>query len=57
MIAVYPRRSDHFEEAIGGHAIGYANPVEHNYKTLFKSVRSERRNSNLTPSWFATALR
>jgi hypothetical protein len=57
MIAGYLGSIDHFDEAIGDYAVGYADRVERDYKTFVKAVRSGRLKSDLSASRLATALR
>ena len=57
MIAGYLGSIDHFDEAIGDYAVGYADQVERDYATFVKAVRSGRLKSDLSPSRLATALR
>jgi uncharacterized protein (DUF2252 family) len=57
MIAGYLGSIDHFDEAIGDYAVGYADQVERDYETFVKAVRSGRLKSDLSPSRLATALR
>jgi uncharacterized protein (DUF2252 family) len=57
MIAGYLGSIDHFDEAIGDYAVGYADQVERDYETFVKAVRSGRLESDLSPSRLATALR
>ena len=57
MIAGYLGSLDHFDEAIGDYAVGYADQVERDYETFVKAVRSGRLKSDLSPSRLATALR
>ncbi len=56
MIAGYLDSIDHFDEAIGDYAVGYADQVERDYATFVKAVRSGRLKSDLSPSRLATAL-
>ena len=57
MIAGYLGSIDHFDEAIGDYAVGYADQVERDYETFVKAIRSGRLKSDLSPSRLATALR
>jgi uncharacterized protein (DUF2252 family) len=57
MIAGYLGSIDHFDEAIGDYAVGYADQVERDYGTFVKAVRSGRLKTDLSPSRLATALR
>ncbi len=57
MIAGYLGSIDHFDEAIGDYAVGYADQVERDYKTFVKAVRSGRLKSDLSASRLATTLR
>src|SRR5271167_551596 len=57
MIAGYLGSIDHFDEAIGDYAVGYADQVERDYKTFVEAVRSGRLKSDLSASRLATALR
>jgi len=57
MIAGYLGRVDHFDEAIGDYAVGYADQVEKDYATFVKAVRSGRLKSDVSPSRLSTALR
>jgi uncharacterized protein (DUF2252 family) len=57
MIAGYLGSIDHFDEAIGDYAVGYADQVERDYKTFVKAVRDGRLKSDLSASRLATALR
>jgi hypothetical protein len=57
MIAEYLGSIDHFDEAIGDYAVGYADQVERDYETFAKAVRSGRLKTDLSPSRLTTALR
>jgi uncharacterized protein (DUF2252 family) len=57
MIAGYLGSIDHFDEAIGDYAVGYADQVERDYATFVKAVRSGRLKTDASPSRLATALR
>jgi uncharacterized protein (DUF2252 family) len=57
MIAGYLGSIDHFDEAIGDYAVGYADQVERDYKTFVEAVRSGRLKSDLSASHLETALR
>jgi uncharacterized protein (DUF2252 family) len=57
MIAGYLGGIDHFDEAIGDYAVGYANQVERDYETFVKAVHNGRLKTDLSPSRLATALR
>jgi uncharacterized protein (DUF2252 family) len=57
MIAGYLGSIDHFDEAIGDYAVGYADQVERDYESFVKAVRSGRLKTDLSPSRLATALR
>ncbi len=56
MIAGYLGGIDHFDEAIGDYAVGYADQVERDYETFVKAVRSGRLKSDLSPSRLTIAL-
>jgi len=56
MIAGYLGSIDHFDEAIGDYAVGYADQVERDYETFVKAVRSGRLKTDVSPSRLATAL-
>jgi uncharacterized protein (DUF2252 family) len=57
MIAGYLGKLDHFDQAIGDYAVGYADQVEQDYATFAAAVRSGRPKSDLSPSRLATILR
>ena len=57
MIAGYLGSIDHFDEAIGDYAVGYADQIERDYGTFVKAVRKGRLKTDLSPSRLATALR
>jgi len=57
MVSGYLGSIDHFDEAIGDYAVGYADQVERDYETFVNAVRSGRLKSDLSPSRLATALR
>jgi uncharacterized protein (DUF2252 family) len=57
MIAGYLGKFDHFDQAIGDYAVGYADQVEQDYATFAGAVRSGRLKSDLSPSRLSTMLR
>jgi uncharacterized protein (DUF2252 family) len=57
MIAGYLGKLDHFDQAIGDYAVGYADQVEQDYATFAGAVRSGRLKSDLSPSRLSTMLR
>jgi uncharacterized protein (DUF2252 family) len=57
MIAGYLGSIDHFDEAIGDYAVGYADQVERDYATFVKAVRDGRLKTDTSASDLATALR
>ncbi len=57
MIAGYLGSVDHFDEAVGDYAVGYADQVERDYKIFVKAVRNGRLKSDVNPSRLETALR
>jgi uncharacterized protein (DUF2252 family) len=57
MIAGYLGSIDHFDEAVGDYAVGYADQVERDYKSFVKAVRDGRLKTDTSASDLATALR
>ena len=57
MIAGYLGSVDHFDEAVGDYAVGYADQVERDYKTFVKAVRNGRLKTDVSQSRLETALR
>jgi uncharacterized protein (DUF2252 family) len=57
MIAGYLGSTDHFDEAIGDHAVAYADQVERDFETFAKAVRSGRLKSDLSASQLETILK
>ena len=57
MIAGYLGNIDHFDQAIGDYAVGYADQVERDFETFVQAVRNGQLKTDVSPSRLETALR